>query len=119
ISMREVLLLVGFEVVGVAATVSDALCLAENSQPDIAILDIRLAGRRDGIEGALLLRKQSGLPILFVTAQEDKATVARAVAAEAVAYLVKPINAKELIDAVDVAIRANSRPGTSGAAQSN
>jgi two-component system, response regulator PdtaR len=77
-SMREILSLVGFEVVGVAATVTDALCLAENTKPDVAILDVRLAGRRDGIEGAMLLRQRSGLPVIFVTAQSDKATVARA-----------------------------------------
>ena len=43
------------------------MCLAQNARPDIAIFDVRLAGRRDGIEGATLLRQQSGLPVVFVT----------------------------------------------------
>jgi DNA-binding NarL/FixJ family response regulator len=41
-SMDEVLSLVGFEVVGVAATVSEPLCIAEATKPDLAIFDVRL-----------------------------------------------------------------------------
>ena len=68
-TMQEVLSLVGFDVIGVAATVSEALRLSDMHKPDLAILDVRLAGRRDGIEGAQLLRDRSGLPVVFVTAQ--------------------------------------------------
>ena len=60
-SMRAVLTLVGLEVIGVASCVNDALCLAENTCPDLAIFDVRLAGRRDGIEGAMILRRTVGL----------------------------------------------------------
>jgi len=56
LSLQQTLSLFGFEVVGIAATVSDALCLAQNTRPDLAIFDIQLAGKRDGIEGAALLR---------------------------------------------------------------
>ena len=80
LSMREILALVGFEVAGVAATVSDALILAENTRPDLAIFDVRLAGRRDGIEGAMLLRGIMEIPVLFLTAQGDEGTRARAAA---------------------------------------
>jgi len=48
-SLREVLSLTGYEVTGIAATVNDALCLAENTRPDLAVVDVRLAGNRDGI----------------------------------------------------------------------
>ena len=109
--MCEILTLVGFEVAGVAARVSDALVLAENSPPDIAIMDVRLAGCRDGIEGALLLRRRSGLPVLFVTAQGDAATMARAAAAEPAGYLMKPVNGRQLVKAVENAVRTTSRPG--------
>jgi CheY-like chemotaxis protein len=56
LSLQQTLSLFGFEVVGIAATVGDALCLAQNTRPDLAIFDIQLAGKRDGIEGAALLR---------------------------------------------------------------
>ena len=42
LALRDVLTLVGFEVVGVAARVSDALTIAQNTPPDVAILDVRL-----------------------------------------------------------------------------
>src|SRR4029079_12339776 len=66
-SLRDVLSLIGCEVTGIAATVSEALILAENIKPDLALVDVRLAGQHDGIEGVVLLRRQFGLPIIFLT----------------------------------------------------
>ena len=103
-SMREVLTLVGCEVVGIASRVMDALCLAENTCPDVAIFDVRLAGRRDGIEGAMILRGTIGLPVIFVTGQSDPATIARAAEAEPVAFLSKPVPSQQLVAAIENAI---------------
>ena len=112
-SMREVLTLVGLEVAGVAASVNDALCLAENTRPDRAIFDVRLTGRRDGIEGALILRERLGLPVVFVTSRIDAQTTARATEAEPVAYLTKPVHSRDLIEAVKKAMASRpSRPDT-------
>jgi DNA-binding NarL/FixJ family response regulator len=99
-SMREVLSLVGYDVVGVAATVSDALCIAENTRPDLAIVDVSLAGRRDGIEGAELLRKQLGTEIIFLTAQGDDTTAQRASALDPAGFLVKPVPSQQLVRAI-------------------
>ena len=74
LSLQQTLSLFGFEVVGIAATVSDALCLAQNTRPDLAIFDIELAGKRDGIEGAALLRSLLDIPVVFLTGQGDEAT---------------------------------------------
>ena len=43
----------------VAASVSNALCLAQNTQPDLAIFDVQLAGKPRGIEGAACSKKLS------------------------------------------------------------
>src|SRR4051794_18787801 len=99
-SMREVLSLVGYDVVGVAATVSDALCLAENTRPDVVIVDVALAGRRDGIEGADLLRKEWGTEIIFLTAQGDQTTIDRASAVDSAGFLVKPVHSQQLVRAI-------------------
>ena len=104
LSMQEVLSLVGVEVVGVAATVGEALRLAGSTNPDVAICDVRLAGRRDGIDGAVLLHESSGLPVIFVTGQDDSATRQRAAKVDPVAYLEKPVRPQELIAAVQAAI---------------
>jgi len=103
-SMRELLTLVGIEVIGVASCVNDALCLAENTRPDLAIFGVRLAGRRDGIEGAMILRRTVGLPVIFVTGQNDPATIARAAEAEPVAFLSKPVPSQQLVAAIENAI---------------
>ena len=101
VTMQQLLTLVDFDVVGVAAAVSDALCLAENTHPDLAIFAVDLAGRRDGIEGAAILRDTLGLPVVFVTAHGDLATRTRAAAVEPVAYLDKPVHPRHLIRAVE------------------
>jgi two-component system, response regulator PdtaR len=108
LSMREVLAQAGLQVVGVAATATEAVRLASETNPDIAILDIRLAGKRDGIEAAMLLRQRSALPVLFVTGEVDSATRLRAAAAEPAAYLLKPVSTNQLLRAVSVALQAHS-----------
>ena len=109
LSLREVLVLVGFDVVGVAATVGDALCIAQNTPPDIAIFDVRLAGKRDGIEGAVQLRRILNIPVLFLTAQGDEATRARAAFLNPAAYLLKPVHSQQIIIALQKALRAGKR----------
>jgi DNA-binding NarL/FixJ family response regulator len=73
-------------------TVNDALRLAETTKPDLAIVDVRLAGPRDGIEGAELLRQQFGIPVIFLTGDIDEATARRASAIDPAGYLVKPVH---------------------------
>src|SRR5262249_16435291 len=108
VTMQQLLTLIDFDVVGVAASVNDALCLAENTHPDLAIFDVCLPGRRDGIEGATILRDRLGLPVVFVTAHGEPVTRERAAIVEPVAYLEKPVDARRLIEAVEQA--ANCGP---------
>jgi len=108
LSLREVLSELGFQVVGTAATMSEALRMAEDTKPDIAVSDIRLAGQHDGTEAAIRMRQRSGLPVLFLTAATDLATRTKAAAAEPAGYLVKPVNANQLGRAVELALRAIS-----------
>src|SRR5215831_6003477 len=106
-SMDEVLTLVGFDVVGVATSVSEALSIAEDTHPDLAIFDVRLAGRRDGIEGAALLRERMGLPAVFVAARGDSAARQRISKAGAAGCLDKPVHYKQLISVVKAALGAH------------
>jgi len=105
ISLREVLNLLGLEVVGVAASVNDALCLAQNLRPDLAIFDVQLTGRRDGIEGAALLRAMVDIPVVFLTAQGDKETQARAQAVNPASFLYKPVSSQQIVAAVETALQ--------------
>lgn len=106
-SMREMLGLLDYEVVGVADSVRDALRLAETTWPDLAIVDVHLAGVRDGIEGAALLRKRFGTQVIFATAEADETTTARALAVDPVAFLVKPIVTQQLVQTIQGAIASS------------
>ena len=73
--------------------------LAESSRPSVAVVDISLAGRRDGIEGANLL-KEKGAEVVFVNALSGDETLARATALKPSAMLSKPCHPRELLSAV-------------------
>ena len=103
-SLREMLNLAGYEVTGIATTVNDALFMTQDRRPDLAIVDVRLPGSRDGIEGAELLRQQFGIPVIFLTGGIDQMTALRAADVEGSGYLLKPVRGEQLIEAIRVAM---------------
>jgi DNA-binding NarL/FixJ family response regulator len=105
LSLRALLDLVGFEIVGTASRVKDALTQAEQTSPEMAIFDVRLAGKRDGIEGATLLRELLDIPVVLLTARTDTETEARASIARPAAILQKPVPSKVFISAVRKAMQ--------------
>jgi FixJ family two-component response regulator len=104
--MQDVLRLVGFNVVSVVASVSDALCQAEITRPEVALFDVKLAGQRDVIEGARLLREMFNIPVVFVTGTLDAELLARAEAVGRAAVLQKPVPSHQIVAAVQNALRS-------------
>ena len=94
----------GFTVVGIASSAEEALEFAISEKPDLAVMDIRLAGPRDGIEAAICLRSQLGIPSIFATAHADEATRKRSEAAQPLGWLHKPFSGSALIAMVKKAI---------------
>jgi DNA-binding response OmpR family regulator len=95
----------GFEVVGVATTAEEAVEIARAERPDLVLMDIRLAGVRDGIDAAAEIRSDLGIPSLFATAHSDAATRARGEGAAApIGWLTKPYAPTELAAAVAAAL---------------
>ncbi len=90
----------GFAVIGVAASADEAIALARADRPDLVIMDIRLAGLRDGVDAALELFRDSGVRCIFATAHSDAATRRRAEAALPLGWLAKPYQPAVLIRAV-------------------
>ena len=88
----------GFEVVGVAASAEEAVSLAARERPTVALMDIRLAGPRDGIEAALEIFRNNGIRSIFATAHTDGRTKARAAAAEPLGWLAKPYTSESLVE---------------------
>jgi two-component system cell cycle sensor histidine kinase/response regulator CckA len=94
--LRHRLVQLGAQVVGMATRGEDILALAGTETPDIVLLDIRLKGAMDGIETAAALRERFDVPVIFLTAHTDDATVARAADVGPYGYLVKPVDDREL-----------------------
>lgn len=95
----------GFDAYAVAYSADDALKRASERCPDLVLMDIRIRGSLDGIQTAELLRQRFGVPVVYLTAHADEATVERASATEPYGYLLKPIKADELRSAIDIAVR--------------
>jgi len=94
----------GYRVPVTAASGAAALEAASQRCPDLVIMDIRIEGELDGIQTAELLRERFDVPVVFLTAYADQATVARAKQLEPQAYLLKPVRLDELRSAVEIAI---------------
>ena len=95
----------GFAVVGIAVTAEEAIEKAAAEKPQIAIMDVRLAGRRDGVDAATELYKKFGILSIFATAHGDAQTRERARPANPVGWLQKPYSAPALIAAVKAALK--------------
>ncbi len=80
----------------------DAILLAREHKPDLALLDIRMEGK-SGFDVAHYLRTQCRMPFMFLSAFSDEETVAQVEALGAVAYLVKPLDIRQIVPAVEAA----------------
>jgi DNA-binding LytR/AlgR family response regulator len=78
--------------------------LIDTERPDIAILDINLSGRKDGIDLAKYIRENHDIPFIFLTSFADKATLERAKQVNPPAYLIKPFNKEELYTSIEIAL---------------
>jgi two-component system, response regulator PdtaR len=110
IEAESALLDAGYEVVGIAATSREALAIARVDRPDLVVMDIRLAGTRDGVDTAIELFAESGLRSIFASAHSDGATRNRAQAAHPLGWLSKPYQPKALVGAVHRAISELGNP---------
>ncbi len=90
----------GCEVVGWAADSAEARALVQRASPEVAIVDIQLRKGDDGIALAAELQARFGIEVIFVTAQTDPLTVARAQDVRHRAYVSKPYTAKAILSAL-------------------
>ena len=95
------------EVCGLVPDGDGAIEQAVDLDVDLILMDIRLAGRMDGIEAARRIREQRDTPIIFVTAHGDPATRAQIEQAlPGTPVLAKPITADRLKEAIASVMKA-------------
>ncbi len=96
--------MIGYEIVGTAATGADAIAKAIELRPDLMLMDIILKGEMDGIQASEVIRAKLGIPIIFLTACADDATLERAKITEPFGYLLKPFEERELHSHIEIAL---------------
>ncbi|TVR33175.1 MAG: hybrid sensor histidine kinase/response regulator [Spirochaetaceae bacterium] len=94
----------GYSVVGVVDSAEHAIVLAEDTLPDLVLMDVQLSGEMDGIGAADAIRTRLDIPVIYLTAFSDHDSVDRAVASEAFGYIVKPIEERDLLIAIQFAL---------------
>ncbi|HWH79923.1 MAG TPA: ATP-binding protein [Candidatus Binatus sp.] len=94
----------GYRVLGPAPSMTDALRCCETTVPDLALMDIRIQGDRDGVECADALLHRFDVPVIYLTAIADANTIERAKYTQPAGYLIKPVRSDELKAAVEIAL---------------
>ncbi|HEY4413557.1 MAG TPA: response regulator [Gaiellaceae bacterium] len=89
LDLRAILERHDFAVCAEARDGLEAVALARATQPDIALLDVRMPNL-DGIEAARRIYAERPIPMVMLTAFRDRATVEKAIAAGVFGYLLKP-----------------------------
>lgn len=104
----------GYAIVGTARSAEEALAILDDDPDreaqgpvDLALLDLRLAGARDGVELAQDLRER-GIPFVFLTAHGDDETLARIKAVEPQGYLLKPFDERLLRLTIETALHRHA-----------
>jgi two-component system, response regulator PdtaR len=96
----------GMKVVGPARTAEEAVTLARTEKPRLAVMDIRLASARDGIDAALDLYRDFGIRSIFASAHADPSFRKRAEPASPLGWLQKPYTVDAVVNTVRQAIAA-------------
>jgi len=94
----------GYRVPGVAASGGEALEVIREQAPDLVLMDIRLAGELDGIQVADKVSSEFDIPVVYLTAYDDRETLQRASQTRAFGYIKKPITSASLQGTIEVAI---------------
>jgi two-component system, response regulator PdtaR len=102
-SLRKQLVTLGHRVVAEASNGEEAVALAAATQPDLAILDIKMP-MADGIEAAQQITRARPIPIILLTAYNEAELVERAAQANISAYLMKPVAEEDLLPAITLAL---------------
>src|SRR5436853_7596867 len=90
------------EVVGEARDGEEAVSLARELEPDLAIMDVKMP-KLDGIDAARKILDERPIPIVMLTAYGQEELVSRAVEAGVFGYLVKPFREQDLLPAIQPA----------------
>jgi CheY-like chemotaxis protein len=108
LEISQTLKRLGYDVAGQAIDGTDAIRLAHEVDPDLILMDIRLNGGMDGIEAASRIKEQLDIPVIFLSAHSDEATLERAIAVSPSGYLIKPFKDRELYSTIELSLHKHN-----------
>ena len=94
----------GYTVAGIAASRDQAVEGVRKTSPNLVLMDIILKGPGDGVEAAQLIRERFDIPVVYLTAHADPATLRRAKISEPFGYILKPFEERELFSGIEMAL---------------
>ncbi|MFY8021266.1 MAG: LytR/AlgR family response regulator transcription factor [Bacteroidia bacterium] len=97
----------GYQPLNPVGTKKEAMEVLSNAGVDLAILDINLSGKQEGIEVAKFINEHVHIPFIFLTSNADKATINEAKLTFPKSYLIKPFTEEDIYSAIEVALASN------------
>ena len=94
----------GYGVPTIALSGEEAIQQAAGLRPDLVLMDIRLQGDMLGVEAARQIHDRFGIPVVYLTAYADTATLEQAKPSEPFGYLVKPFKVEDLYSTIEMAL---------------
>ena len=81
----------GYSVCGIAMTADDAVNMARDEDPAIVFMDVRLSGKKDGIDAANEIYQNKPIPTVYVTGSQEQSTIDRIKTDHPSDILIKPV----------------------------
>ena len=94
----------GYNVPVVVSSGEDAINKAEETRPDLVLMDIVLRGKINGIEAAGVIHSRLNVPVIYLTAYTDDNIIKRAKVTEPFGYITKPFENRELKSNIEMAL---------------
>jgi PAS domain S-box-containing protein/putative nucleotidyltransferase with HDIG domain len=102
--IRNMLVGLGYDVTGVVASAKAAVQKAQETMPDIVLMDVMLQGKITGVEAAEQIYTKFSIPVVYLTAYADSTTVQQAKKTEPFGYIIKPFEERELQTTIEIAL---------------
>lgn len=94
----------GYEVVGIVPSGEEAIRESNAQRPHLVLMDIVIKGDMDGTEAGAIIQRDHGIPVIYLTAYADDATIAKAERSGAYGYVLKPFQEREVHAMIKLAL---------------
>ncbi len=102
--LKDILQSFKYEVIAIEHNKEDILEKIDSTKPDIALLDIRMKEKYDGVEIGEYILQNYNFPIIYITAHSDKDIIEKALKTKPSGYIIKPFKPMDVYTAMQIAV---------------